>query len=262
MDYVLKHSNEFERLEKQSLLPNYNYKKELKNFSANTGDLVLDACCGTGLVTRYLSKEFPDAHFIGCDIGTENLDRAREISKIECLQNLSFVKEDVTNLSFKKNTFDHIVCRYAIQHLPKERRGLGISEFLRVLKPGGTLTLIDFDGTLYNLFPVSEFLTSSFSTLKEQNTIDLHIGRKLPHMAKKEGFSNVEFQIECLSFMENGLAEEVEQLRMRFENAKDFLQSSLGGELQYKRFEKEFFECLTSSGATYFYNKFIVVCKK
>jgi ubiquinone/menaquinone biosynthesis C-methylase UbiE len=262
MSYVLKSKNEFERLESQSTLPNYDFKKELAEMEVLKGQEVLDACCGTGLVTRYLAKRWPDSVFFGCDIGEENLARGVDISKREGLINTRFVRQDITKLEFADNRFDQIVCRYAIQHLLPGKREKGIEELFRVLKPGGTLYVIDFDGTLYNLFPVTDFLNECFSVLKERDKIDLHIGRKIPHYLSNAGFTNIEFKIESLSFMENGLSEELLQLEQRFSNAKDFLLSELGGEFNYQRFVVDFFKCLRSPGASYFYNKFIIKGRK
>lgn len=262
MSYVLKHDNEFNRLERQSHLPNYDFKTELKGFTAYPGQSVLDACCGSGIVTRYLAHTFPECSISACDIGDENLEKAREQAKKEGLNKIDFKREDVTQLSYPDGCFDRVVCRYAIQHVNKDLRQKAISEFKRILKPGGELWLIDFDGTLYNLFPVTDSLKSSFQKLENDNIIDLRIGRKLPAMLSKEDFNHVEFRIDCMNFKENGFEEEVKQLEARFVNAKDFLINSLGDEVSYQRFSKDFFECLSSPGATYFYNKFIVKAVK
>ena len=63
-------------------------------------------------------------------------------------ENYSFTnckKEDATNLSFDNNTFDYILSNHVMEHIKEEEKFL--SEFLRVLKPGGRIYLtipIDF----------------------------------------------------------------------------------------------------------------------
>ena len=49
------------------------------------------------------------------------------------------LKEDVTNLSFKDNTFDFVISNQVMEHILDENKFL--SELLRVLKPGGYLLL-------------------------------------------------------------------------------------------------------------------------
>ena len=49
------------------------------------------------------------------------------------------LKEDVTNLSFKDNTFDFVISNQVMEHILDENKFL--SELLRVLKPDGYLLL-------------------------------------------------------------------------------------------------------------------------
>jgi len=258
VDYVLKHNNEFERLEEQAKLPNYDYRFELSDILFKPNDSVLDACCGSGVVSRYISGLVPDGDVTGIDLGEDNLIKAKEASNSEGLHNVAFQVGDATSLDFNNNHFDKVICRYAIQHISADKRAQALDEFYRVLKPGGELIVIDFDGTLYNLSPRNEFISSCFDKIKEKNIIDLRIGRKLPSMVVNAGFKQSEHRIDCLNFLDNGLNEEVNQLEKRFENAKDFLTLCLGTEFTYKRFCEEFFSILKSPGSVYFYNKFIV----
>lgn len=258
MDYVLKHENEFERLEQQARLPNYDFRSELRGVVFNTNDSVLDACCGSGVVSRYISTLVPTGKVTGVDLGGDNLKKAKSASDAAGIRNITFKVGDATALDFEANSFDKVVCRYAIQHISADKREQALREFYRVLRPGGELILIDFDGTLYNLAPINDFLSNCFEKIKKKNIIDLRIGRKLPSMVVSAGFNQSEHRIDCLNFLNNGLSEEVVQLEKRFVNARDFLILCLESEFTYKRFCDEFFTILKSPGSVYFYNKFIV----
>ena len=55
-------------------------------------------------------------------------------SKIHCTQ------EDARNLSFEDNTFDRVIAAHVLEHLVQP--GDVLREWMRVLKPGGVLTLV------------------------------------------------------------------------------------------------------------------------
>jgi ubiquinone/menaquinone biosynthesis C-methylase UbiE len=86
--------------------------------------LVLDNGCGVG----YLSHFFPPGSIIGIDISMGMLGQAR--SKITDL-----VRGNSQYLPFGNMTFDVIVCRSLLHHLPEPEKG--IAEMNRVLKSGG-----------------------------------------------------------------------------------------------------------------------------
>ena len=47
----------------------------------------------------------------------------------------AMVKMDITNIQYPDNSFDVIICIHVLEHVPDDRQAL--SEFFRVLKPGG-----------------------------------------------------------------------------------------------------------------------------
>ena len=42
---------------------------------------------------------------------------------------------DITDIQFRDNTFDYVICNHVLEHIPDEQKA--ISEVLRVLKPDG-----------------------------------------------------------------------------------------------------------------------------
>ena len=60
---------------------------------------MIDIGCGRGMATRVLAKRFPNSHFIGLDIGTENIDIARERARSAGLTNTEYVCGDATKMS-------------------------------------------------------------------------------------------------------------------------------------------------------------------
>jgi SAM-dependent methyltransferase len=93
---------------------------------------VLDAGCGTGLVTRLLT-DATEVHAV--DYSPESL--AILARNPGALQSLRVQEADIRNLSFPDATFDCVLCANTLQHLTESDQRLAASELLRVLKPGG-----------------------------------------------------------------------------------------------------------------------------
>jgi ubiquinone/menaquinone biosynthesis C-methylase UbiE len=91
------------------------------------GAPILDAGCGTGLNLRHLP-----AGSTGIDINPRNVELVARR-----LPNHRVVRGDVEALPFEANAFGTVLCTEVIEHIPDPSAAL--SEFRRVLKPGGVL---------------------------------------------------------------------------------------------------------------------------
>jgi 2-polyprenyl-3-methyl-5-hydroxy-6-metoxy-1,4-benzoquinol methylase len=110
---------------RESLLINH-INKNLKEGS------ILDAGFGNGSLSLRLSKG--NYNIIGIDLSQEFIDYASE--KIQSPK-IKLKKGDITNLDFKNNTFDGIVCSEVLEHIEEEEEA--IKEFYRTLKEDGKL---------------------------------------------------------------------------------------------------------------------------
>lgn len=142
----------------------YRYEHVIKN--AKKGIVVLDLACGTGYGSSMLS-EIQENRIIGGDISDEALKIAESKYK---KHNLSFQKLDGTALHFTDNYFDVITSFETIEHLSEYNKL--VSEFHRVLKPGGKLFLstpnslvTSPDGNVKNPFHVQEFNPDELSQI-------------------------------------------------------------------------------------------------
>jgi len=80
-------------------------------------------------------------------------------------------------------------------------------------------------------------------------------------MFSESGFDQISHTIDCLSFTDNSLKEEINQLKSRIENAMPFFEGTFGKE-EAAQFADEFLRTFKDPGLTYFYNKFSVVATK
>ena len=93
---------------------------------------LLDAGCGPGIYSLTLKKRGFDVYAI--DIDKNKIDFLKKNAK-----DIRISKADVTNLLFKDNFFDYIICSEVIEHIKKDKKA--IKELIRVLKPKGILVL-------------------------------------------------------------------------------------------------------------------------
>jgi len=106
------------------------------------GGRVLDVGVGTGLS---LSDYSPTTKLCGVDISEPMLRRAQERVRALNLTNVETLSVmDAKNLAFPDGAFDAVVAQYVITAVPDPEGTL--DDFVRVLKPGGELILVNHIG--------------------------------------------------------------------------------------------------------------------
>jgi len=99
---------------------------------------ILDAGCGVGRYTIPLAmREYEVTGVDISGIAITELDNARLRRNMK----MGLAAADVCHLPFRDNTFDAVVAFGVLQHLLEEERSTVLSEFARVLVPGGTLVI-------------------------------------------------------------------------------------------------------------------------
>ena len=110
----------------------------------------------------------------------KSLKKAAQLAKTEKLTNTQFLNEDLTRLSFKEASFDHIFLCFVLEHVPSPVQIL--TELKRVLKPNGTITVIEGDhGSVY-FHPESKMARKVIHAqveLQKQKGGNANIGRTL-----------------------------------------------------------------------------------
>lgn len=255
MGYVLEDVNEFERLERQSTFPKYDYRQELLNFSAEPGATILDAGCGSGIVARYLADKFRAAKVIGCDQSELRVAKAK---KKATQGNLEFMAGDLTALPFADNMFDAVVIRYVMQHLPVVIREKATAEIFRCLKPGGVLWAIDFDGAYLNFYPRTPIVDKVLNLIERGQTVDLLIGRKIPSLLAQAGFERLRWRIETIAAQGEFRVQELELMHERLTNLIPFVTELTGSRKDAEDFRDAYIKSLKAPETVLFHNKFIV----
>lgn len=98
---------------------------------------VLDLCCGTGDLALSLANA-GQARIIGADFAHPMLVQANQKSA----QRAAFLEADALHLPFADNSFDLLTAAFGFRNLANYEDGL--REMFRLLKPGGTLAILEF----------------------------------------------------------------------------------------------------------------------
>ena len=123
------------------------WKRRLVELAAvRPGDLALDVCCGTGDVALALARQ--GATVTGVDFSVNMLAKARLRGKEQA--GLRFVEADALALPFPAKSFDWVTIAYGLRNLPNFDDGL--NELVRVLRPGGSLLILDFGKPKFTLW--------------------------------------------------------------------------------------------------------------
>ena len=97
---------------------------------------VLDVACGTGIVTRTIADRLTDTGSVtGLDLNEAMLTVARRVRP-----DIDYRQGDVAELPFEDASFDAVTCSMALMFFPDREQAL--SEMARVIRPGGTLTIV------------------------------------------------------------------------------------------------------------------------
>jgi demethylmenaquinone methyltransferase / 2-methoxy-6-polyprenyl-1,4-benzoquinol methylase len=104
--------------------------------------VVLDLCCGTGDLACALGRR-AQAKIVGADFSHTMLVRAREkAAHTNGGTRMEFLEADALRLPFADASFDLITAAFGFRNLANYEDGL--REMLRLLKPGGTLGILEF----------------------------------------------------------------------------------------------------------------------
>ncbi|WP_370942368.1 class I SAM-dependent methyltransferase [Amycolatopsis sp. cg5] len=109
-------------------------KQYLREHAGADAGPAVDIACGPGRWTRVLVEKFGADQVIGLDLSVTMLRAIHE-----ALPGISLVRADAMDLPFADSSLGGVNCSAALQIMPDAARV--ISEFGRVLGPGGTFTL-------------------------------------------------------------------------------------------------------------------------
>ena len=156
------------------------------------GSVVLEAGCGVGAQTLTLAQRSPGARFMSIDISADSIAQAKRRTDAAGLTNVQFQQADIFALPFDAESFDHVFACFVLEHLSRPVEALAILK--RMLKPGGTVTVIEGDHGSAYFHPDSDAAQKAIQCLVELQHAaggNALIGRQLYPLMVGAGFDAV-----------------------------------------------------------------------
>jgi SAM-dependent methyltransferase len=108
------------------------------------GSQVLEVGCGVGAQTVHLVARSPAARFTAVDISASSLDQARAaVAASAPGAAVRWLQASLLDLPVPDAAFDHLFVCFVLEHLPDPVAAA--AGLRRVLRPGGTITVIEGD---------------------------------------------------------------------------------------------------------------------
>ncbi|MCT2589263.1 methyltransferase domain-containing protein [Streptomyces sp. N2-109] len=161
------------------------------------GSRVLEVGCGVGAQTVRLAESSPGARIVAVDTSEESLAQAR--ARVEAHRpgapraEVEWHRADLFDLPFADAEFDHVFVCFVLEHLRDPERAL--AGLRRLLRPGGTLTVIEGDHGSAFFHPASAYAHAAIDCqvrLQSAAGGDALIGRRLQPLLSGAGYDGVE----------------------------------------------------------------------
>ena len=156
------------------------------------GSVVLEAGCGIGAQTITLAQRSPDARFTSIDVSADSVAQAKRTTDAEGITNVQFQQADIFALPFAPESFDHIFICFVLEHLSRPAEALTILN--RLLRPGGTMTVIEGDHGSTYFHPDSSAARTAIQCLVELQRLaggNALIGRQLYPLMVEAGLEAI-----------------------------------------------------------------------
>jgi SAM-dependent methyltransferase len=158
------------------------------------GSRVLEVGCGVGAQTVHLVARSPGAHLTAVDVSRASLDQARaRVVEARPGARVRWREADLRDLPFPDAEFDHLFVCFVLEHLPDPAAAL--AGLRRVLRPGGSLTVIEGDHGSAFFHPDSAHARAAIAHLVALQAAaggDALIGRRLEPLLASAGYAQVQ----------------------------------------------------------------------
>lgn len=156
------------------------HRKLAEQAELESATRVLEIGCGTGNLALLVKRRRPNLEVVGLDPDPKALGRAARKARRAGLT-LELDRGFADGLPYPDGRFDRVLSSLMFHHLDADARVASLREALRVLRPGGSLHLMDFGGDSHHLHGLARL--SRRSPMLEDNWDD-----RIPTLMREAGF--------------------------------------------------------------------------
>lgn len=121
-----------------------NFTNTINNYTLSNPEYILDVGSSFGIGTEFIQYAFPDSKVQGLDLSPYFVAISSFRSSVKNT-NLSFIHANAETIPLPSETLDLITVQYLFHEVPRQPTQKIIDEIYRVLKPNGTVAIIDLD---------------------------------------------------------------------------------------------------------------------
>jgi ubiquinone/menaquinone biosynthesis C-methylase UbiE len=196
-------SGEIDRLEAQAALTSEKELFLVRALGVDSDANILEVGAGSGAFTARLLAMYPDAAISALDPDPALLAEARR----RLGATVEFIEGTCEAIPLPDRSLDVVIARFVFQHLADPVAAA--REIRRVLRPGGRVVVIDFDGELWGMCtPYNQELAPLHARVfmaQADRGGDRYIGRRLAAIIKDAGFDQPQLHSYAVSSDEIGI---------------------------------------------------------
>ena len=184
-------AEESKRTEQAYLSPEIVRQRErtLEVISPQSGERIVDVGCGPGLLVHGLAEAVGnEGHVIGVDASSSMIALAE--NRCSAWSNVTFVECDATDLAVDDASADAVACTQLLLYVYDVERA--ITEFSRILKPGGRVIIMETDWRSAVLHSDDEVLTEKIIEAWDRAVPSPRLPARLGPLLREAGFSSVQ----------------------------------------------------------------------
>ena len=174
------------------------YEDSLRYVEIHPGWAVLDAGCGGGGFLPLMAELVGlTGEVIAMDLAPENVAHIDKVIRDGNLPaNVKARVGSLLSLPFSNASFDCVWSANVVQYLTEKEFDSAMNEFKRVLRPGGTLAIKDFDDTMVQVFPtdpsvVARFFAARRARSVESGLLGITSGASLSSRFRRAGLTDI-----------------------------------------------------------------------
>jgi ubiquinone/menaquinone biosynthesis C-methylase UbiE len=183
------------------LLPLYDPLQKLLGFESihrqlvdqadiRPGHRVLEIGCGTGNLSILIKRLHPQGEVVGLDPDSKVLARARRKAEREAIP-VQLDRGFAQELPYPDASFDRVFSAFMFHHLEEDEKEKTLLEARRVLKPSGSLHLLDFGGAKVRSDGFAARLHGFIARLQHRSErLRDNFGNRIPTLMRDAGFAD------------------------------------------------------------------------